>query len=178
MSWLVVPKQGKRRAIGAAPAPAASPAAAAVSDSTAAQLVLAEARAAAQAAGEVGALQAYLDFEKGTQARRSLSQRPVHNETFLGNTLKQVASHNRRQERGGGGGRGADDRRGGGGGSRGGGAAARRDGPRKVKVVFDAEGTLGIYFEESAAGCDSTLPLWSSPPCSLLSCPGAGAGSR
>ena len=85
MSWLVVPKQ--RRANAAATGPVSV---GGELDRVAADIAVAQARAASKLASQTGALKAYLDFEKTTEATRSQGQRPVHNERFLGNTLKQV----------------------------------------------------------------------------------------
>jgi len=108
MSFLVVPK---RRAVGAAGPPpgwggaagggAASgpgPSAAETElDRAAADIAVAQARSAAKLASQSGSLAAYRDFERTTEASRTLGRRPVHNERFLGNTLRQVDAHNRRQ---------------------------------------------------------------------------------
>ena len=156
MSFLQVPKQGRAEAApkGAQGWPWNSGAGQSALDQAVTDVVVAQARVAERAAGQVGALKAYMGFEQSLAAEQAMSRRPVHNERFLGNTLKQVGSHNQRVGGGAAAARllgsqpGAADRR----------RAADNEctrvnlrGRRKVKAVFEKEGTLGIYFEESTA---------------------------
>ena len=143
MSWLSVPKQ---RAGGSGTGQTNSVAAL---DRVAADIVVAQARAASKLASQTGALKAYLDFEKTAEEKRVQGRRPVHNERFLGNTLKQINAHNRRQLPAA---AGSDSHQV----SRGGATTSNREppsaGPTKVKVVFESEGTLGIFFERNTLG--------------------------
>lgn len=140
-SWLTVPVNKRP---GSAP-----PASIGGVDRVAADIVVAQARTASKLASQTGALRAYLDFEKATEEKRAQGRRPVHNERFLGNTLKQVDAHNRRVPSAGSGH--ASERVG----ARGEATASAEppsSRPTKIKVVFEKAGTLGIFFEQSSRG--------------------------
>ena len=169
MSYLVVPKQGQAQAAqqplaqrqgwpwnhASAAAPMSTPAADAALEKRARDMLLAEASASASAGvfggKSMAGLRAARNFESRLAAEQEMARRPVHNDRFLGNTLKQIASHNRREldsmpiapnRPGGGGGGGvmAAAERVGGVASRGdarrGGSSSGSSRSGKVKVVF------------------------------------------